>query len=276
MTESTKRPDGRVVAEQQMLNTLAALARFGHLRTEELRHILWPASSAKDGRQMASRLLRRMATDGLVLGRTNLLGGQSYVLTAAGARVIKARTGLPARDGYDIQGVCGPQFWHRTLATSFLLQSFEYPVELDRLWGEYAIGKGMAPVGRGELRDRFLKLPDGLARIHGPQTSLAWIEVESSFKPEHELDKIFERVGGSINSAINHAETVRLGQLWIVYDATQGHERRLLAAARRAIRARVLRFPQDVVFFRCQVARPMQLLSFEAVELHELLAGGGR
>ena len=273
MNEINGRLDGRIIADQQAINALGALARFGHLRTEEVRLILWPQSDAKDGRQRASRLLRRMSEHGMVLARPNSIGGQAYVLTGAGARFVTARLGLPASDGYDIQGVSGPQYWHRTLTTAFLLQAFDGPAELSAIWGEYAIGKGLAPVGRGEIRQRFLKLPDCLARIQGPKLSLAWVEVESSFKPESELDKIFHHVGRRLDTDMNVAETVRLGELWIVYDVSQGHEKRLVAAARRAIRARDLRLPGLVTFWRCRVALPLQLLDVEPVKLTSLLGG---
>ena len=276
MTNTTKHLDGRIVAEQQALTTLSALARFGHFRTDELRHILWPESNAKCGRQMASRLLRRMKSKGLVLSRANSLGGVSFALTGAGARMVTAREGIPARDGYDIQGMAGPQCWHRTLATSFLLQAFEGPPALEAIWGEYGIGKGLAPVGRGEISERFSKLPDALARIHGPKRSLAWVEVESSFKPQSELDKIFQHVGRWLDFDMNLAETVRLGELWVVYDENQGHERRLLAAARRAISARDLRRPELVTFWRCRLALPLQLLEVAPVSLTTLLSGGVR
>ncbi len=184
--------------------------------------------AARNGRQLAQRLLSGAAKVGLVLPRTNALGSTSWVMAERGVAKLDL-LGYKARHGRDIVGVAGSTFLHRTLATQYLLQRAKGATSV---FGEYAIAHGMAPIRREAMSARFHKLADGLV-VYSTDQGLAVdvVEVEASSKPMGELVGVlgWAEVVGSL---LDGPGSPRIARLVVVFDGSQGHARRLVRAAR--------------------------------------------
>lgn len=272
---SSPRPDNRQVAEQNEIAVLKLVRDFGHLRRIEIARGVWPRSSLAVAEKMAKRTVRRLLEKGLLYERPNSLGGRSLVLSARGVSHLRAN-GIDAQDGYELSSVAGPHFFHRTLGTRYLI---ERAARGDHVYGEYALQKNFGPIGRGELRDRFLKLPDGIVLTPGAKRgydakiiAADWIEVESSYKPENELGRIFE-IAWQVGSWLNTAETVLLDRVLFVYDARQRHENMIRLALQRYLEKHPATNPDllsSIVMVRCDIGIPLVwkgYVEFDSVQL---------
>lgn len=270
-----RRADANQTALENEDAVLLQLAAFGHLRTAELAVLIWPASPPASAREMARRTVRRLVQHNELLARRNSLGGESFVLTRKGALRATDLTGHAVGDGYDIQGVAGPTFWHRTLGTSYLAHRSR--VE-SGVWGEHSMARTQAPISAVECARRFGKIPDGLVRLSTERTrtlglttgvaAYEWIEVESSIKPESEIERsllIAERLEEPF------ADGVLVGLVFVA-DRFERHEARIRRVAARGLSKRT-----DLMLFenasaairiaRCEIARPLSLRSVDEVTL---------
>lgn len=235
------RPDGRLVATDNELGVLLSIGHFGHLRTSEIAGAVWPDSPAASGLKMARRTVRRLLAAQAILARPNSLGSMSFVLTKRGAARLRS-LGFEARDGYDIQGVQGPTFWHRTLATAYLVSQ----ARTARVYGEFAIAKARHVLGKSHLLSRYGKLPDGLVLLPGAVREMVvehvavWVEVESSFKADLELEKLL-RQAWQLGHFMDARERILLDEMAVVYDRRAGHLRRLVRMAQRIEREDIRR-----------------------------------
>ncbi len=274
---SHKAPDGRLVAEQNELAVLKLVRDYGHVRRSEVSRAVWPHSSDLSAKLMSQRTVSRVLKKGLLLERPNALGGRSLVLGARGVAKLK-EYGIEAQDGLDLSSVAGPQFFHRTLGTRYLI---ERAAQGHQAYGEYALSKGWAPVGRGEVIERFSKIPDGIVTVPGKSRGYDtnavvadWLEVESSFKPPEELDRIFG-IAWQTGSWLNTAETVMLDRVLFVYDSRQRHEHAILSALSRYLKEH--HTPNEkiilssIVFIRCEVSIPLVWRSYTEFTALELL-----
>jgi hypothetical protein len=213
--------------------------------------------------KIARRVVRRLLEDGLILERANSLAGHSLVLSNRGALRLQAIE-VEARSGYDLSNVAGPQFFHRTLGTCYLLERAALG---DEVCGEYAINTGRGLVGRNELSERFSKVPDGLITVPGQARGIDpafraadWLEVESSYKRGADLDRIWG-VAYRVGEYLNVCETVVLDRVIIVYDATQRHERMLLNHVERYLREHPVSNTEaildSIVLVSCNIALPL-------------------
>lgn len=225
--------DGQIAADENELGSLLSIGHFGHLRTSEIAVAVWPDSPQESGQKMARRTLKRLLDAKEILDRPNSLGGTSFVLTKRGATRLQSY-GFGYSDGYDIQGVQGPTFWHRTLATAFLVSQAKDATVL----GEYAIAKAKHALGKTRLQERYKKLPDGLILTPGKTLGFAvdfvasWVEVESSFKPDQELEKMLGQAW-QLGHFMDPGERVLLDDMILAYDVRAGHEARLIKTAKR-------------------------------------------
>lgn len=225
--------DGQLVARDNEVGTLLSIGHFGHLRASEIAAAVWPDSPQESGQKMARRTLRRLLEAHEILERPNSLGSSSFVLTKRGVARLKSYE-FEFADGYDIQGVQGPTFWHRTLATAYLISQSKSAIAL----GEYAIAKARHALGKARLQAQYKKLPDGLILTPGKQQGIdadfvaAWVEVESSFKPDLQLEKMLSQAW-QLGHYMDAGERVLLDEMVVVYDARAGHEARLIKAAKR-------------------------------------------
>jgi len=271
---AARRRDGNVIALENEERVLLALARFGHLRCSEVGAFAWPASPPASATEMARRTTRRLVERGELVARTNALGGTSFVLTSSGAAHCNSAFGTHASDGYDIQGVRGGTFWHRTLATAYLAYRYRQGAEV---WGEYSIARGWAPMRVEALRYQFGKIPDGIVRR--PRAELLasgltedtyaydWVEVESTYKPDAELLRAV--------LVTQHLETEFAGgmlhRLVFAFDAAERHARHIQRVARGRLPALELlghaTVADAVRLAHCRLARPLTLLGVDETKL---------
>lgn len=271
--------DGRLVAYLNERSVLQSIRNFGHARLEELATMVWPYSPHESARAMARRTIRRLIETGLIERLQNALGTKSYVLSRKGARHFKNTFGDLACAGRDIHSLRGATFLHRTLATAYLASRVKYG---DIVAGEYALAKGYAGNTAREILENFDKKPDGLVRlgtaskidcgIRAEIDAFNWIEVESAFKSDSEITRILD-IG--LNETLSNRTGAVLANVEIVFDASEPHERRIVRVARKLVSAldenqRALAL-QRIVFVRCELSIPFQLLSCEKVMLADAL-----
>lgn len=252
--------DGRSVAETNDLKILRALRLFGHLRRQELAIGCWPASSPKSAYIMACRTVKRMVKAGLILEKDNTLGGKSLVLASKGVAKLKDLD-MNAQEGYDL-AFDGPQFFHRTLGNSYMLDKARTGCEV---FGEYALLKGYSPVHRDFVRDKFNKIPDGLivysSKTLGFKDGLRgadWVEVESAYKSYEDIRKALLLL--TRGSELNNAGDVTLNKLVFVFDGRQKHERTILRAIKQFLKEKPELSPEiilsEIILAKCFVEPP--------------------
>ncbi|MCC5611791.1 hypothetical protein LC612_34930 [Nostoc sp. CHAB 5834] len=248
------------MAVENEVKVLKVLRMFGHLRRQEIALAVWPRSSPTSAYVMACRTVSRMLKGGLVLDKSNSLGGNSLVLAAKGVAVLRNHH-ITAQEGYDL-AFDGPQFYHRTLGTCYLLEKAKAGAEV---FGEFALLKDWAPVHKEILRERLRKLPDGL--IAHPKGSFGygedirpvdWIEVESSYKPYEEVKKALSVFMKS--PELNKEGTVIFNRMVFVYNSRQKHEQQILRYIKQFLKEHShlsadMVLP-EIIFARCSVNFP--------------------
>lgn len=252
--------DGRAVALENQLRVLKAVRHFGHLRRQEIASAVWPRSSAKSGYIMAWRTVKKMVEDGALLNRINSLGGNSFILGTKGVARLRD-VDILAQEGYEL-AYNGPQFFHRTLGTSYLLEKARSG---DEVFGEYAILRGWSPLDKEFAKERFKKIPDGLVvfsgKAHGLRDDVRmadWVEVESAFKPYEEVKKALTIL--TVDSTLSRAGGFILNKLVFVCDSRQRHERQILRHIKKFLRENPKLSEESlmnaIVFARCYVDVP--------------------
>ena len=269
-------PDNRLVAEQNDLAVLKLVRDFGHLRRSEIARGVWPKSSVPVAEKMAQRTVKRLLDNGDLLEKPNSLGGRSLVLSSRGATVLNSH-GIAAQDGHELSSVAGPHFYHRTLGSRYLL---ERAARGHQAFGEFALQRGFGPVGRGELNERFTKLPDGIVLTPGIERgydanviAADWVEVENTFKAEAELAKILS-IAWKVGSWLNAAETLLLDRVVFVYNSRHRHENAILRTLQRHLEknpATNLDLLSSIVLVRCDVTLPLAFHGYEEFDSAQLL-----
>lgn len=252
----------RQTALDNEFKVLMAVRRFGHLRASEVGRAVWPHSRELTARAMADLTLKRMVAKSLLLKKPNSYGGASFLLSPAGCRHLRDAD-VSATEGYKLSPA-GPQFFHRTLGTNYLLDKQQAGFEV---YGEYALLKGYAPVDLEYLRKKHGKLPDGLV-VYAPEQAgtvggvlLAdWVEVESNFKDYDDVEHAFRLLLRS--GELTQAGNLLLNKLVFVYDARQTHEARLKKYAARFLRENpglsASVFLDAVTMARCTIGYPLK------------------
>lgn len=269
--------DGRIVAQENELKVLKAVNLFGHLRRAEIAAAIWPSSSPRSAETMVRRTVKRLLDSGDLLERPNSLGGLSLILSPRGASKLNSE-GLDADDGKNLSSVEGPQFYHRTLGTRYLI---EKAIEGAEVYGEYALIKGRAPVSRAHLSERFHKYPDGIAvypgemRGYNPSYSAAdWIEVESAFKADDDYEKLI-KIAWKVTSFLNASDTCVLDRVVFVFDIRQRHEQAILSYLRRTVASNLndhsLLVLKSIVLARVRIRTPLVWEGVEEVTALEAL-----
>ena len=271
LTNNSIRPDGRDVAETNELSMLKFVRAFGHLRRSELAMAVWPTSPSQSARRMCSTTATRMLCKGLLVERPNSLGGLSLALTGKGALRLKQED-LDANESGSLSSIGGPQFFHRTMGACYLLEKARIGASV---FGEYSIIKGWAPVTRAEFSEQYRKNPDGLIVIPGKErgysekvTAVDWVEVESSYKSDEELEKIFA-IAWQTGTWLDLKETVLLDRVVFVYDIRQKHENAILSHLRRYLKENPVdsseRVLSSIVLVRARITTPLVWLGFDEV-----------
>lgn len=217
---------GREVARQNEFATMKTIARFGHARVAEIARSVWP--KARYAEQLARRTVARLVAQGFLLGRRNAFGSASYCMTRRGAAWLDAR-GVEAQHTLDLSSVAGPTFFHRTLATRYLI---ERQVEGYKVAGEYLLLRRKTPFPIDGLVKALRKLPDGMVwmRRHDGVIAVELVELEAAAKARAELEKCL-KAAEFVGQPLDKGGTYRIAGLVFVFDREQNHARRLLLAA---------------------------------------------
>jgi hypothetical protein len=269
--------DGRIAAERNELAVLKTVRRYGHVRRTEIARAVWPKSSAASARLMAQRTVKRLRAKGYLAERPNALGGRSLILSVKGVARLR-EYGFEASDGTELSSISGPQFYHRTISTYYLV---ERGARGHKVMGEYGLSRNVPPVGRAELTERFRKLPDGIVLVPGRErgydntiTAADWVEVESAFKPDEELARILD-IAWKTGSFLNATETVILDRVVFVYNTKQRHENAILASLRRYLSTHPVEnrdaILSSIVFARCEIDIPLVFRGYSEVTALDLL-----
>lgn len=252
--------DGRIVEFTNELRVLVAIKQFGHLRKSEIAIAVWPKSTSRSAYIMASKTVNKLVQKGLLIKKINTLGGASYVLGAKGVAKLKEHD-IFTQEGYDL-AFDGPQFFHRTLGTCYLLEKSKSGNEV---FGEYGILKNWSPVTKEYLKDRFKKVPDGMITYSKGSFGYSndirptdWVEVESAYKSYDELKKALDLL--KIGTSLDSEGKVILHKLVFVYDCRQEHENRILRGIKKFLRENPQLDPQqtleEIVFASCYIDPP--------------------
>lgn len=264
---------GRETARLNEAKVMKSVAQFGHLRIVELARAVWPR--ARYGEQVARRTVARLVAQGLLLERRNALGSRSLCLTRGGAAWLDAR-GVEAQHTLDLSSVAGSTFFHRTLATRYLIERL---VEGSQVVGEYQLLRRKAPFPIDPLVKALRKLPDGMVwqRRSAGTMSVELVEQEAAAKARLELErclKAAELVGYPLDSQGQY----RIGGLVFVYDRELNHAGRILLAAsslwgRRPVAERA-ELEKRVKLVAVELRDPLVWVSSSVTTLHALRARG--
>jgi hypothetical protein len=243
----------------------------------ELARAVWPA--ARFGEQVCRRVVRRLVQQGLLLERRNALGSKSLCLTRVGAAWLDLR-GIPAQHTLDLTSVAGPTFFHRTMATRYLI---ERQVTGGQVAGEYLILRRKLPFSIDGLTKALHKLPDGLVwQRRGPGEgggtfAVELIEQEAALKARTEIERCL-RGAEFVGTSLSADGAYRLAGVVVVYDRSLSHARRLLLAASslwggRPMAERVT-LEKRVKLVAVELRDPLVWVSSSVTTLHELRARG--
>ncbi len=270
---ATPRRSGRETARLNEHKVLRAVAQFGHLRIGELARAVWP--QARYAEQLARRTVARLVASGLLLERRNALGSRSLCLTRGGAAWLELR-GVAAQHTLDLSSVAGSTFFHRTLATRYLI---ERQVEGAQVVGEYQLLRRKAPFDVDAVMRAMRKLPDGMVwqrRASGPM-DVELVEQEAAAKARQELEKCL-KMAELVGRPLDARGLYRVGGLVFVYDRELNHARRILLAAAslwgdRPHAERVM-LERRVKLVAVELRDPLVWVGSSTVTLHDLRQRG--
>lgn len=220
------RRSGRDVARLNELKVMKAVAQFGHLRITELARAVWP--QARYAEQLARRTAARLVALGLLLERRNALGSRSLCVTRGGAAWLEVR-GVEAQHTLDLSSVAGSTFFHRTLATRYLI---ERQVEGFAVAGEYQLLRRKTPFPAEGLVKALRKLPDGVVwqRRADGFGSVELVEQDAAAKARPELERCL-KAAEFVGRALDGEGRYQIAGLVFVFDRELSHARRIALAA---------------------------------------------
>lgn len=130
--------DKRLTGEKNVMAVLSAVWRFGWLSSRMIAALVWPTAS--QSWPMARRTLKKMLADKLLLVRALPQGGDVYLLSVKGARLLQDATGLPAKGG---QSLPTGNAIHRACGNWHLIAQVQAGLGI---YTEHEIASGRAPV----------------------------------------------------------------------------------------------------------------------------------
>ncbi|MBS0349094.1 MAG: hypothetical protein JSR69_21825 [Proteobacteria bacterium] len=264
---------GRDVARSNELRCMKAIAQYGHLRIVELARSVWP--TARYGEQVARRTIRRLVEQGLLLERRNALASTSLCVTRAGAAWLELR-GVTAQHTLDLSSVGGPTFFHRTMATRYLI---ERQLTGAHVAGEYRILRRDLPFNIDALARAMRKLPDGLVWQRRPDGTVGveLVEQEAAPKARAEIEKCLRAVE-FVGTRLPGDAPFTVAGLVFVFDRDLNHARRLLLAANSLWGARPaserVTLEQRVKLVAVELREPLVWVGSSVTTLHELRQRG--
>ena len=149
------------------MDVLRWLRRFGWLTSPMLAALVWP--SASQSWPMARRTLKKLLADKLVLVRALPQGGDVYLLSVKGARLLQDATGVQAKSG---QSLAIGNAVHRACGNWHLIAQVQAGLGI---WTEHEIATGVAPIHalNGKVFDALVLHDGGL---------ITAVEIENAWK----------------------------------------------------------------------------------------------
>lgn len=129
--------DKRLTGERQAQALLTWLHRFGWLTSRMVAALLFPAAS--QSWPLARRLLKKLLADKLILVRALPQGGDVYLLSVKGARLLNETAGAKASSG---QSLAIGNALHRACGNWFLISQIQHG---QGIFTEHEIASGRAP-----------------------------------------------------------------------------------------------------------------------------------
>lgn len=170
--------------EQNDIDGLQLVHRFGWLRGLELGKIMWPYNSS--ARHQADRLIRSWLERGLVISRELPLGaGRAVVLAAGGVRLL-ADFGIQSSSGKDIGQIVDKK-WQPPASWKHDLIATGVQAELTKA-GYYTIPEYDI---RRRAGTSLIKIPDGIL-INEEKEQVVWLEVEYARKTGKAMKELAE------------------------------------------------------------------------------------
>ncbi len=189
--------------QQNDIDGLSFIYKFGWLRSLELGKLMWPHNSS--ARHQADRLIRSWLERGLVISRELPLGaGRAVVLAAGGVRLL-TDFGIQASSGKDIGQIVDKK-WQPPASWKHDLIAAGVQSEL--------IKAGFYTIPEAEIRRRagtsLIKIPDGIL-IHEEKQQVIWLEVEYARKTGKAMKELAEALVAVTNqeakSILGHKPT---------------------------------------------------------------------
>ena len=178
--------------QENLLDSLEAIARFGWLTRDQITRLLWPGSSPGTREKLGNRLLGNAQEKGLLLRRVIDGGGSAYVLRPAGAAFLNGlRPQVGAKSGLDLR--LG-NVRHRSLINNILITQM---LQGAQVWTEYEILTRRTPplMVAG-------KVPDGaILQSDDEGAELQWIEVEAHSRKRADFEALCQFIRGSLAAA---------------------------------------------------------------------------
>lgn len=170
--------------EQNDIDGLQLVHRFGWLRSLELGKLMWPHNSSS--RHQADRLIRSWLERGLVISRELPLGsGRAVVLAAGGVRLL-ADFGIQSSSGKDIGQIVDKK-WQPPASWKHDLIATGVQAELTKA-GYYTIPEYDI---RRRAGNSLIKIPDGIL-INEEKEQVVWLEVEYARKTGKAMKELAE------------------------------------------------------------------------------------
>lgn len=168
--------DKRIIGERNRRDCLHWLHRFSWLTSRMLAALVW--GTASQAWPMARRTLKALQDDSLVIKRALPQGGDAYLLSARGARLLNEQEGLNARSG---QGTALGNTVHRACSNWYLIDAINSGMDVVT---EHEIASD-----RSHVRVFEGKQADGI--LLGDSEAI-WMECENAWKAKKSREAVVE------------------------------------------------------------------------------------
>lgn len=257
---------------------LTAIGYFGHLRRLEIGMAVWPNSPQASADRMTAILLKRLLANRWIASAVNSTGTLSYHLTKSGVGQLRSY-GIEVGEAGELSSVSGPQFFHRTMGTLYMLEKGKESPDTEVL-GEYALLRGYGSISRADISGRFHKFPDGLVLREASSRDyefsgkvVDWVEVESAYKSQENLDEILN-IAWQTGSWMDLHETLLLDRVVFVLNSAQAHEKYIVTAIKRHLKDKppevAQHFLAGIVIARAEIEVPLRWQGLHEVSALDL------
>jgi len=185
--------DKQIIGEQNRLEILQWLHRFGWLTTRQIAKLVWKEKTSS--LVMAQRTITSILAKQLIIKRRIKTGSEVILLGSKGARLLKTELNISAKSGAKL--LLGNPI-HRSACNWYLIHEL---AKGNAVYTEHEIQSCRAP-----MFSCYGKVPDGLVIIEGQ--GVIWLEVENSWKSIKEREKLIKFCADTLSNS------TYMEQLW--------------------------------------------------------------